>query len=83
MPDYDAWKTAFDADVLGREKSGVRRYRILRATQDPNYVMIDLDFDDPSEAEAYHAALRDLYSRATMMHEPQARIAEMVEGKEY
>ncbi len=83
VPDYDAWKTAFDADVLGREKSGVRRYRILRVTKDPNYVMIDLDFDDSSEAEAYHAALRDLYSRATVMNDPQARIVEVVESKEY
>jgi hypothetical protein len=36
----------------------VRRYRILRASDDPNYVMIDLEFD--SASEAVHAAPRDL-----------------------
>ena len=83
VPDYDAWKAAFDADVLDREKSSVRRYRILRPLDDPNYVMIDLEFDGPSEAEAYHAALRDLYSRATVMRDPRARTVEVVESKEY
>ena len=32
VPDYDAWKAAFDRDLLDREGSGVRRYRVLRPT---------------------------------------------------
>jgi hypothetical protein len=46
VPDYDRWKAAFDSDPADRERSGVRRYRILRTTDDPNYVMIDLKFDN-------------------------------------
>ena len=46
IADYDAWKAAFDADRLDRAGSGVRRYRILQPTDDPNYVVIDLEFDD-------------------------------------
>jgi hypothetical protein len=45
VPDFDGWKTAFDNDPVGRKQSGVRRYQILRAIDDPNYVMIDLEFD--------------------------------------
>jgi hypothetical protein len=60
VPDYDAWKASFDSDPIGRERSGVRRYRVLRATDDPNYVMIDLEFDSASEAEAVKAALGDV-----------------------
>jgi hypothetical protein len=60
VPNYDAWKEAFDSDPIDREGSGVRRYRILRATDDPNYVMIDLEFDRASEAEAVRAALGDV-----------------------
>jgi hypothetical protein len=56
----------------------VRRYRILRPTDDPNYVMIDLEFDSASEAEAVHSALRELWSRVEVMHSPQARIVEAV-----
>lgn len=83
VPSYDAWKAAFDSDPIGRERSGVRRYRILRAADDPNYVMIDLEFDSAGEAEAMHSALRELWSRVDVMHSPQARIAEAVESREY
>src|SRR5450759_3717246 len=40
------WKKAFDGDPVGREKSGVRRYRILRPIDDANDVMIDLEFSN-------------------------------------
>jgi len=85
VPDFDAWKKAFDSDPLGREQSGVRRYRVLRAIDDPNYVMIDLEFDSLSEAEAVSAALRDLWGRVQgkIVESPQARIVEAVESKEY
>jgi hypothetical protein len=88
IPDYDAWKAAFDRDVLDRKGSGVRRYRILRPTDDPNYVMIDLEFDDVSEAEAYLAALqRELYSSREASpvsgEGPQTRLVEVAETKEY
>ena len=88
IADYDTWKAAFDRDLLDRKGSGVRRYRVLRPTDDPNYVMIDLDFDDASEAEAYLSALRrQVYSTRetspTSVGEPQTRTLEVVEPKEY
>ena len=87
VADYDAWKTAFDRDALDREGSGVRRYRVLRPTDDPGYVMIDLDFDNASEAEAYLGALRRaVYSSqqaSPVSGEPQTRIVEVVEAREY
>jgi hypothetical protein len=57
VPDYDAWKAAFDSDPIGRERSDVRRYRILRPTDDPNYVTVDLEFD--SAGGAVRTALDD------------------------
>ena len=77
LPNYDAWKAAFDSDPIGRERSGVRRYRILRATDDPNYVMIDLEFDSASEA------LSDPTSSPEVTHGLRVRILEAVETKEY
>jgi hypothetical protein len=84
--DFDVWKEAFDGDPVGREQGGVRRYWILRPTDDPNYVMVDLEFDSSSEAEAFRAALHDLWGRVgdTLgLESPQARIVEAVESKEY
>jgi hypothetical protein len=85
VPDFDGWKKAFDSDPVGREKSGMRRYRILRPIDDANHVMIDLEFDTVSQAEALLAALRVVWSRVEgqIMTNPQARIVETVETKEY
>jgi hypothetical protein len=85
VPDYHGWKKAFDSDPVGREKSGVRRYQVLRPIDDPNYVMMDLEFDTPSQAEALLAAMRVVWGRVegTIMMNPQARIVEAVETGEY
>jgi hypothetical protein len=84
--DYDAWKQAFDSDPVGREQGGVRRYRISRPTDDPNYVVVDLEFDSAGEAEAFRTALRELWTRIggdLGLQDPRARIVEAVESKEY
>ena len=85
VPDFEGWKKAFDSDPVGREKSGVRRYQILRQVDNPNYVMIDLEFDTVSQAEARLAAMRAVWGQVegTIMMNPQARIAETVETREY
>ena len=85
VPDYEGWKRAFDGDPVGREKSGVRRYQVLRAVDDPRYVMIDLEFDTKEQAEALLAGLRKVWSRVEgqVMRDPKARIAEVEEAKEF
>jgi hypothetical protein len=80
VPSYDVWKHAFDSDPIGREAGGVRGYRILRAADDPNHVLIDLEFDDASTAEAFHAKLRALWENVDVMRNPSARVAEVVES---
>ena len=58
--DFDAWKQSFDSDPVGRQQGGVRNYRILRGTDDSNYVVIELEFESTGEAEKFAAGLRDL-----------------------
>jgi hypothetical protein len=83
--DYEGWKKAFDGDPVGRQKSGVRRYQILRPVDDPKYVMIDLEFDTAKEAEALLAAMRGVWGgvTGTIISNPQSRIVEAVESKTY
>jgi len=85
VPDYQVWKAAFDSDPIGRARSGVRRHQVQRAADDPNYVLVDLEFDTHREAEAALAALRVLWERVagTVMSDPSARIVEPVETREY
>ena len=85
VPNFDGWKKAFESDPINREKSGVLRYRVFRPTDDPHYVIIDLEFDSLSEAEAALAALRNLWGKVegTIMVNPQTRILDLVETMEY
>ena len=84
--DYDAWKRTFDSDPLGREENGVRRYRIVRPTDDPNYVAVDLDFDTAEEAEAFRASIESLWNRVEKdlgLEGARVRIVETAETHEY
>jgi hypothetical protein len=85
VPNFEGWKRAFDNDPIGRERSGVRRYQVLRVIDDPNLVMIDLEFDSKREAEALLAAMQEVWrgEGAKVMINPEACIVETVESKEY
>lgn len=43
---FEGWKKAFDNDPIDRKKAGVRRYHIFQRADNPNFVVIDLEFDD-------------------------------------
>ena len=81
VPDYAGWKKAFDSDPAFRKNSGVRRYQVLRPLDNPNFVMIDLEFETTKEAEALLAAMRLIWGRVegTLITDPKARIVEVAE----
>jgi hypothetical protein len=83
--DFKSWRAAFDSDPVGRKQAGVRRYRILRPVDEPNRVIINLDFDSANKAEAFVAAMRKVWNRVegTIIMSPTARIFESIETKEY
>jgi hypothetical protein len=88
VPDYDTWKReGFDRDPIGREQHGVRRYRVLRLNDDPGVVAIELEFDDRSAAEAFAAALVEMWrgvrERFGWRELPEARIFELAASGEY
>ena len=83
---YDAWKATFDSDPLGREQGGVTSYRIFQPLDDPNYVIVDLEFDTSVEADSFQSALRELWQRMegeALMAESRARILEEMEARRY
>ncbi|MCL5995720.1 MAG: hypothetical protein M1546_06650 [Chloroflexi bacterium] len=85
VPDFDAWKKAFDSDPVRREQSGVRCYRVLRPIDKPNVAMVDLEFDGLGEAEALLAAMQQVWRRVegTIIESPRWRIVEVVETRAY
>ena len=83
VPNFDGWKRAFDSDPMDRKGSGVRRYHVRRSVSDPNFVMIDLEFDTAAEAETMLERLRQLWAGpgGAVMRNPEAWIMETVESK--
>jgi hypothetical protein len=85
--DFDLWKSAFDRDPIGRERSGVRCHRVFRPFDDPNYIAVDLEFDTLAEAEGFQVSLAELWlsreAAPALIGTPQVRIVEAVESKRY
>ena len=82
---YEGWKKAFDSDPAGREKSGVRQYRIMRGIEDRDYIVIELEFDTYSQAESLLAAMRAVWVNVEgkIMVRPNTLISEIVEFRKY
>ena len=84
--DFDSWKQVFDGAADAREKYGVQRYRVMRGMDDPNLVIIDLEFEGATEAEAMRVFLRGLWDTVALptglISGPQARILEAAETRE-
>jgi hypothetical protein len=57
----------------------------MRAVDDDRYVLIDLEFDTPQEAESLLTAMRGVWARVggTLVSDPTARIVESVETRTY
>jgi hypothetical protein len=86
VSDFDAWKEMFDSDPLGREASGVRGHRIMRAADDPNDVTIELDFDTADQAESLRGRLQEMWTTAGPrlgLESPSARLVDVVERQDY
>jgi hypothetical protein len=87
IKDFAMWKAAFDRDPIDRGGLGVRRHRVFRPLDDPNYVVVELEFDTTTEAQACGVALRELWNSRqaapALIGAPRVRIIEAVEDHEY
>lgn len=83
VPNFESWQRAFESDPMDRKGSGVRRYHVHRSVADPNFVMIDLEFDSLAEAERLLEKLRHLWAGpgGAVMRNPEAWIVETVESR--
>jgi hypothetical protein len=81
VPSFEGWRKAFESDPIGRKKSGVLRYRIYRPVDNPNYVIIDLEFENVQQAGDALTALKKLWGvvEGKVMMNPQTRMLDVVE----
>lgn len=53
ITDFDTWNAAFRRFDDARRGAGVRASRVLRPVGDPQYVVVDLDFDTAEQAQSF------------------------------
>jgi hypothetical protein len=85
ISDFGVWSAAFDRFAHFREQAGVRAHRVHRPVDDPNFVVIDLDFDTPAAAEKFRDFLiakvwSSREQSPALAGTPQTRILEPVPG---
>jgi hypothetical protein len=54
---FEGWKKAFENDPIDRKRAGVRHYNIFQRADNPNFVVIDLAFENLNDAENTLASL--------------------------
>jgi hypothetical protein len=84
VTDFDTWNAAFSRFAEARQRAGVRQQRVQRPVGDPNYVVIDLDFDSTDDAAAFLSFLQaTVWTSSTnspaLLGTPQTAILQLAE----
>jgi hypothetical protein len=58
ITDYATWKAAFDRFASRRAEAGVTAVRIHQPQDDPQWIVLQLDFPDVAAAQGFHEFLR-------------------------
>jgi hypothetical protein len=58
ITDLNTWTAAFTKFAEVRRQAGVRGEQVRRPTDDPNFIVVDLEFDSADEASAFLDFLR-------------------------
>ncbi len=55
VPDFGRWKEALDDGLARSDHSGLRAYRICRALDDPDEILVEFEFDSLRHATEWMA----------------------------
>ena len=88
VADFNGWKKAFESDPLGRAKNGVSGHAIYRGADEPDFVVIHLDFASLEQAQKFLPMLRAMWQKVGdkigfSVDGVQARILDEVEHVVY
>jgi hypothetical protein len=53
VEDFDGWKAVFDQDPLGRRSHGVTHHRLYRDADDPEHLLLSLEFPSADQARRF------------------------------
>jgi hypothetical protein len=82
IAEFDMWQQAFKRFDHARQQAGVQSYQVRRPVDDPQYVVIDLDFDTVEQAEHFRNFLRENVwsssaSSPALVGSPETKILEL------
>lgn len=85
VEDYAGWKVVFDRDPIGRRSHGVSGHRIYQDSDDPNHLMLSLEFDSVEQAKAFVDELQPAWEisgagRAWVLREAESGRTDRKEG---
>ena len=83
ITDYQLWRKAFDGFAEARAQAGVRSFAIRFPVDDPQYLMLDLEFDSPGPAQTFadfltHQVWSSPASSPGLAGPPQTRILDLL-----
>ena len=79
--DFGVWKSVFDEREPVRWWRGVRRHWLYRSAEDPDDVVVAIEFPSPEQARAYlqDPELRQAMQRGGVHGEPHIHLCEPVQ----
>ena len=85
VSNYAAWKAVFDEHESVRRGHGALGHRVYRGVDDPNRVIVHIDFASENRARAFMAdpSLPAVMERAGVTDEPWLGLIEQLEQKRY
>jgi quinol monooxygenase YgiN len=83
VKDFDAWKTAFDADLEARKQAGFVAQGVMRGADDDKLVTVWLAVTDVEKAKAFFGdkALKEKMKTAGIQGKPEIHIWSNVDAK--
>ncbi len=81
VEDYAKWKPIFDEDGVNRKAGGSKGSQLLRNADDPNELLILMEWDDLGKARQFtqSPALREAMERAGVTDHPDIYFLDEVE----
>ena len=83
--DFAVWKPVFDEDESRRRAHGAQRHWLYRTVEDPNDVVVAVEFPSPDAAKSFmqDRGLRDAMQRGGVEGEPHVHLRDEVEAVDY
>jgi hypothetical protein len=85
VADYATWKTGYDSHGASRKEHGVIRDQVLQSVEDPNNLLVLIEFGSTADAKAFanDPSLKEAMSTAGVIGAPDISLRERTDEATY